>query len=261
MSGLRTEALGVRLGRAAVLTDVTLAVPPGRLAVVVGPNGAGKTTLLRALAGLLVPSAGRALLDGRPVCSLSGAERARRIAYLAQGGSVAWPLTVRDVVALGRLPHGESPDRLTPQGREAVAEALRAVAVAGLAPRPVTSLSGGERARVLLARALATRAPVLLADEPVAALDPRHQLVVLDRLRRRARDGAAVMVVMHDLVLAARFADMLILLEAGRLRAAGPPAEVLTETRLAQTFGIAAHVTAMDGQLVIAGSRPLTIDE
>jgi iron complex transport system ATP-binding protein len=254
---LALDRLSVRLGPRAVLRDVSLAFGPGRLTVVVGPNGAGKTTLLRAAAGLLRPAAGRATLAGKPVDTMPAMERARAIAYLPQGGSVAWPLPVRDVVALGRLPHGEQPDRLTAAGRAGVEAALEAVGLRGFETRPATALSGGERARVLLARALATEAPVLLADEPVAALDPRHQLIVLRVLRERARTGAAVVAVMHDLALAARFADGIVLLHDGRVQAEGLPAEVLTESRLAESFGIEARVGTLGGTLVVTPQRPI----
>ncbi|HEU4520218.1 MAG TPA: ABC transporter ATP-binding protein [Microvirga sp.] len=261
MSALAAEGLAVRLGRRPALAGIDLAFAAGALTVVVGPNGAGKTTLLRALAGLVRPAAGRVTLRGRPLAGLSGRERARLVAYLPQGGSVAWPLPVADVVALGRLPHGERPGALPPDGRAAVAAAIRAVGLDGYRSRPVTELSGGERARVLLARALATEAPVILADEPVASLDPRHQLVVLDVLRGRAAAGAAVVCVMHDLTLAARFADRVVLLDGGRVRAEGEPADVLTPERLAETFGIEARIALVDAEYVIAVQRAVTIDE
>jgi iron complex transport system ATP-binding protein len=254
---LALERLSVDLGRIAALREVTLAFEPGRLTIVIGPNGAGKTTLLRGAAGLVRPSAGQVLLGGRAVAAMSASERARAIAYLPQGGTVAWPLPVHDVVALGRLPYGESPDRLSMEGRRCVEAALGALGLAGLENRPATALSGGERARVLVARALATAAPVLLADEPVAALDPRHQLVVLDVLRDRARAGATVVAVMHDLALAARFGDEIVLLNGGRLQARGRPADVFTPSRLAQSFGIEARVTVIGDDLVIAAQRPV----
>jgi iron complex transport system ATP-binding protein len=254
---LTLDRIGVDLGRRTALREVTAAFAPGRLTLVIGPNGAGKTTLLRAAAGLVEPVSGEVRLDRRPLSAVHGAERARTIAYLPQGGSVAWPMPVRDVVALGRLPHGEQPDRLSPAGRAAVDSALAAVRLQGFEQRSAAALSGGERARVLLARALATEAPVLLADEPVAALDPRHQLVVLDVLRERARAGATVAAVMHDLALAARYGDEVLLLQEGRVQASGRPAEVLTVRRLAESFGIEAHVALVEDTLVVAARRPL----
>jgi len=249
--------LTVRLGRREALSGLDLAFRPGELGVVVGPNGAGKTTLLRAIAGLVPLAGGSVALGDQPVGAMSRAARARRIAYLPQIGGMSWPLPVRDVVALGRLPHGEAPDRLSPEGARAVAAAIAAVGLAGFEARPVTELSGGERARALLARALATEAAVLLVDEPVAALDPRHQLLVLDVLRRRARAGAVVIAVMHDLALASRFADRIVLLDRGRVVAAGLPEAVLTAARLEAVFGIEAVVSAGAEELAITARRAL----
>jgi iron complex transport system ATP-binding protein len=257
MMRLSANALSVDLGRRRALSGVDLALESGRFTVVIGPNGAGKSTLLRTLAGLLPPTEGTVTLDGEPVFRMRAADRARAVAYLPQSGSVAWPLPVRGVVALGRLPHGEQPDALPEAGRQAVADAMAAADVQDFEDRPATELSGGERARVLLARALATRAPVLLADEPVAALDPRHELVVLEVLRAQARAGALVVAIMHNLTLAARFADGIVLLDGGRLQAHAPPAEVLTEARLAASFGISAHVSREEGGLVVVAESPL----
>ena len=162
---------------------------------------------------------------------------------------------MRDVVALGRLPHGERPDALTGRRAAAVAAAIAGVGLAGFEDRPVTELSGGERARALLARALATEAPVLLVDEPVAALDPRHQLLVLDVSARRARAGAVVVAVMHDLALAARFADGIVLLDEGRV-AAGAPEAVLTEAALPPSSASRPRHTRRRAWL-IAAERPV----
>ncbi len=258
---LQAQNLSVDLGRRRALEAVDLTLEGGLFTVVIGPNGAGKSTLLRALAGLVRPRSGDVALDGRTVASLTATERARTIAYLPQGGSIAWPLPVADAVALGRLPYGERPGALPPAGRIAVGTALAAVGLSGFESRPTTELSGGERARVLLARALATEAPVLLADEPVTALDPRHQLVVLDVLKARSRAGAVVVAVMHDLALAARFADRLVLIAEGRVRAEGAPAAVLTPAELARSFGIEARVVVQDGQVAITPLRPVTFDE
>lgn len=256
MTELRAHAIRVDLGGRRALSGVDLTLSPGRLTAVLGPNGAGKTTLMRVLAGLLEPTGGRVDIDGRPLTQMGAGERARRIAYLPQSGSIAWPLPVADVIALGRLPHGERLHSLPTPGREAVAAAIRAVDLQGFEGRPATGLSGGERARVLLARALATQAPVLLADEPVAALDPRHQLVVLDVLRGQARAGRTVAVIMHDLTLAARVADEIVLLDQGVVAAAGGPETVLTEDRLARVFGIKARVSRQGGRLIVVAEGP-----
>lgn len=257
MTELQARSLSVDLGSRRALSGVDLTLAAGRMTVIVGPNGAGKTTLMRALAGLVEPSQGDVVLDGQPVSRMQAGERARRIAYLPQSGQIAWPLPVASVIALGRLPHGEKPDALPNRGREAVTEAIRAVGLEEFAHRPATELSGGERARVLLARALATQAPVLLADEPVAALDPRHQLIVLEVLKSQARSGANVAVIMHDLTLAARFADEIALLDQGVVVAYGAPGTVLTEDRLAAHFGIEAHVSQAGGKPVVLAKRPL----
>ncbi|MBA1155340.1 ABC transporter ATP-binding protein [Microvirga mediterraneensis] len=257
MTRLEARSLTVELGTRRALDGIDLSLQPGRFTVIVGPNGAGKTTLLRSLAGLAVPTKGEVVLNDRSLLGMPAGERARAIAYLPQGGGVAWPLPVAGVVALGRLPHGEHPDRLPKTGREAVASALRSVGLQDLGRRPATALSGGERARALLARALATQAPVLLADEPVAALDPRHQLVVLDVLKARARAGATVVAIMHDLTLAARFADEIVLLHGGKVEASGPPETVLTGERLAATFGIRAQVLRQAGGFLVVAESPL----
>jgi len=256
MSALQADRISVRLGGALVVEDASLALRPGELAILVGPNGAGKTTLVRALAGL-IPAQGRIVLDDRPLPSYVPRERARRIAYLPQGHTFAWPLPVAAVVALGRHPHVDPFSGHSDADRTAVARALAATGIDSLAGRPVTSLSGGERARVALARALATGASVLLADEPTMSLDPRHQLLVMGLLRDAAREGAAVLAVVHDLALAARFGDRVAVMDRGRLVAVATPAAALTLDRIADVFGIEALLLeTADGPLPYA-HRPL----
>jgi iron complex transport system ATP-binding protein len=228
----------------------------GELTVLVGPNGAGKTTLIRALAGLL-PADGRITLDDKPLPSFDPRERARRIAYLPQGNVFHWPMPVEAVVALGRYPHADPFAAASQRDRDAVRAALAATDTEAFAARPVTSLSGGERARVALARALATQAPVLLADEPTVSLDARHQLIVMNVLREAAHNGTAVLAVLHDLSLAARFADNVLLMQDGRIVTQGEPKDVLTTERIAQVFGVSAQMLNVDGAQVPVAHRPL----
>ena len=188
---LTARGLGVTLAGRVVLKDVSLALSAGHLVALVGPNGAGKTTLLRALAGL-IPSEGEIEIGGQALSSLPLRERAKRFGYLPQGHVVHWPLPARDIVALGRYPHGATdPARLSPKDAEAVLRAMQAVDVMEFSERRVTELSGGERSRVALARVLAVEAPVILADEPTASLDPRHQIDVMKNLARDRRQGRA----------------------------------------------------------------------
>lgn len=238
MSLLELSGLSVRRGRRAVLTAVDLTIGPGEVVGLLGPNGSGKSTLLSAALGLLPASGGRRLGDV-PVERLKPAERACRAAYLPQMREIAWPVTVSVLVGLSGAPPA------------ACAEAMRAADVATFADRPATELSGGEQARVLLARALAQGAPLLLADEPLAGLDPAHQLRLMEVLRARAQAGGAVLLALHDLVMAARFCPRLVLLDAGRVVADGPPAEVLTPERLREVFGIAAEFVETGAGLAI----------
>lgn len=222
----------------AIVDDADLSVEPGELVGLIGPNGAGKSTLLRALLGITPRAAGSVTLDGQDFGAMPAPLRARAIAFLPQERRVEWRLTARDVVMLGRYPHQAGLGGATEADREAVARAIAAVEGEALLDRPISVLSGGERTRILLARALAVEAPLLLADEPIAALDPYHQLHVMEILRDRARSGLGVLAVIHDLTLAARFMDRLILMNAGQTIANGAPASVLTLQNLADTYRI-----------------------
>jgi iron complex transport system ATP-binding protein len=244
-------AKGARLslGGRTVLDAVNLVVPAGRITAVVGPNGAGKSTLLRTFAGLVTPAGGEITLDDRPLAAHCGAERARVIAYLPQERAVHWPLSARAVVALGRLPHfGAS---TVEADAAAVDDALAAMDIADLAERPVVELSGGERARVLVARALAQQTPLLLADEPTAGLDPAHALALFELFTRLAAEGRTVVVALHDLSLAARFAHHVVLLAGGGIAAAGPPSEVLTPRHLEPAFGVTMLCTVIEGMAIV----------
>jgi iron complex transport system ATP-binding protein len=248
---LAARDVNVTLARRLVLKNVSLALSSGHLVALVGPNGAGKTTLLRALAGL-VPSEGAIEVGGAALSSLTLRERARRFAYLPQGHIVHWPLPARDIVALGRYPHGTTdPARLTPKDSEAVLRAMQATDVVEFSERRVTELSGGERSRVALARVLAVEAPVILADEPTASLDPRHQFDVMKSLRASADKGVLVIVVTHDLGLAARFADTVLVLSDGRLVSQGAPAQALSEKVMGDVFRITAYRAEYQREAVI----------
>ncbi len=231
------DGVSVELGGDRILDAIDLRAEPGRFVGLVGANGAGKTTLLRTINGLLTPVAGRVTLDGADVADLSARALGRRVATVPQSTNLSFDFTVREVVALGRHPHrprfgGRDPDP------GAVDRALDRTATDHLADRPITAVSGGERQRVLLARALAQAAPVLLLDEPTASLDVHHQVRTLGLVRDLVEvEGRTVLAAIHDLDLAARFCDELVLLTAGRVRTTGEPAAVLTEDHLEAAFG------------------------
>jgi len=227
-----------------VLDDVTFTVAAGEVIGICGPNGAGKSTLLRLILGLLRPDAGRVLLGGAPVAALRRREIALRAALLLQDAQIDVPLSVREVVAMGRLPHLR---RFAGEGEadaDAIERAMELTDTRAFADRRVTDLSGGERHRVQLARAVAQEAPVLLLDEPTASLDVVHQLEALRLARTLAAGGRCVLIALHDLSLAARGCDRIFLLADERLQADGPPAAVLTEETLARFFRVRASVRA-----------------
>ncbi|MEU9730120.1 heme ABC transporter ATP-binding protein [Streptomyces sp. NPDC048002] len=227
------EGLSVRLGGRDVLHGVDVTVRAGEVLALVGPNGAGKSTLLGALAADTPAADGVVRIHDRSVAAWSAPELALRRAVLPQSATLTFPFSVEEVVRMGRAPwaglHTEDDDA-------AVAEAMALTEVAGFASRPFSALSGGERARVALARVLAQRAPLLLLDEPTAALDLKHQELVLLLCRERAEAGDAVVVVLHDLGLAAAYAHRVAVLRAGRIAADGPPAEIFTEDLLSEVY-------------------------
>jgi iron complex transport system ATP-binding protein len=222
------------IGLAGRLSGVSAVLEAGRITAICGPNGAGKSSLLQCLAGLLTPDRGNVLLGGQDLASIHPRARARAIGYLPQEPEVAWDVAVRTLVALGRLPHRD-------RGEAQVAAALRALDLDPFAHRPVSRLSGGERARALLARVLAGEPQWILADEPLAALDLSHQLALLGHLRREADKGAGVVLVLHDLALAMNHADRVLVLREGALAADGAPDEALAVGMIERVWGVPAR--------------------
>nr|WP_295112133.1 ABC transporter ATP-binding protein [uncultured Caulobacter sp.] len=235
---LQAQDIAVRFGDRQVLAGISAEFQPGGVIAIVGPNGAGKSTLLACLAGLLKPERGAALLDGAAIGAMNGRQRARRIAFLAQTPEIAWDVDVRAFIGLGRTPHlgvfGASGE-----DQAAIDAAIAAAHLEAFADRAVTRMSGGERARALIARALAGETDWLLADEPLTGLDPGHALDALSLFRRLAHDqGKGVILTLHDLNLAARFADRVLVLDEGQLVADAAPEIALTPELLSKVYGV-----------------------
>ncbi|WP_133365626.1 ABC transporter ATP-binding protein [Qipengyuania sediminis] len=239
------EACGVAVpGR---LAGIWLAFAPGTITAICGPNGAGKSSLLEGLAGLLTPRTGEVRLDGAPLAAMTPRARGRAIGYLPQNGEIAWDVNVRSLVALGRMPYRDDDSR-------AVEAALRALDLSMLAERRAQALSGGERARVLLARVLAGEPAWILADEPLAALDLAHQLALLSHLRRAAAGGTGVVLVLHDLALAMNHADWVVVLDRGAVAADGAPGDALAPDVIARVWGVPARwLGERHAQALVAG--------
>lgn len=238
------------------LSGPSLALAPGLLTAIVGPNGAGKSSLIACLAGLLAPTSGKVLLDGEPLAALPPRVRARRIGFLPQTPEVAWDVTVETLVALGRLPwQGAALHRAhsTPaQDAAAVEAALSTMDLLDLRHRPVSHLSGGERARALAARVLAGEPGWLLADEPLANLDLAHAAALLARLKAEARASKGVVVVLHDLAAAMNHADRVVVLHRGNVAADGPPAQALTPGLIRQVWGVEAQWLGEGGAMALS---------
>jgi iron complex transport system ATP-binding protein len=246
MKRLVARQISVSIQHTQLVQPLDLELNAGEILGLIGPNGAGKSSLLRSL-GQLSPYRGEVTLDGANIRRFSKPAQARRIAYLAQGEEVNWPLTVRDFVALGRLPHQKSWCFFRRRARAdeaAIDQSLKQTDLCSLQQRPMSELSGGERTRARLARVLAVGAKILLADEPVATLDPFHQLSVMNLLDQQREQGHSVVVVLHDLTLASRFCDQLILMHQGVVVARGEPRRVLTAKNLQQVY----KVNAMLGE-------------
>ncbi len=255
MSAIGLEAVTVTLGGRPVVREVTATVEVGEWVALLGPNGAGKTSLLRAIAGLL-PCHGVVSLNDVPAAALGRRERARLLALVPQEPETPPWLTVAEYVLMGRTPHLGPLAREGAADREAASRALARLDLDALAERTLGTLSGGERQRVVVARALAQEAPIVLLDEPTAALDIGHQqhaLELLDALR--ASEGLTLVAAMHDLTLAAQYADRVLLLDEGRVVAEGAPVDVLTEEALAEHYGASVRVVTVDDRIAVLPSR------
>jgi iron complex transport system ATP-binding protein len=242
MAEIKLANVCVEAGGARLLHNASASFRPGELIALIGPNGAGKTTMLKCALALVAPSAGTVTLNGMAIADFSPIERARLVSYLPQSRPLAWPVRVRDVVALGRYAYGASTTKLKGEDATAVTEVMRDCDLNHLAERRTDTLSGGELARVHCARAFAAKAPLLIADEPVASLDPSHQFQIMALIRAYVDNGGGAVVVLHDIALAARFADRLIWMKDGEINANGAPDETLTAARMKQIFAVSAMV-------------------
>jgi iron complex transport system ATP-binding protein len=257
---LEAEGVVVRFGATRAVDGVTLSLGEGELVALVGPNGSGKSTLLEALLGARKPDAGSVRLSGVPVDAIPPRERARTLTMVAHATLPDFAIRARDVVALGRLPYERAFGGSTDADEAAIDAALAATDTTSLAGRTLGTLSSGELQRVHLARAFAQGASVILLDEPTANLDPLHQLAAMRLLRAFVERGGSALVVLHDLTLAARHCDRVLVLERGRVRAEGRPADALRESLLAEVFGVRARVGLGEGGAVdhVVALEPLS---
>ncbi|NOQ16925.1 MAG: ATP-binding cassette domain-containing protein [Methyloprofundus sp.] len=247
MKLLEATDISIQFGDRVILNNINFNIMQGEFVGLIGPNGCGKTSLLRTLAGLLPENANKVAILGQPLSDWQRQHLAQKLAYLPQGNESHWAVTVETLVMLGRLPHQKSWAEASDQDREIVLQALIACDVSQFATRTVDTLSGGERARVFLARALAVEPSLLLADEPIAGLDPGHQLEVMEKFRSLSASGMGIITVIHDLTLAMRYCDKLVMLGDRQIIAQGKPEQVLNTKNLAQCFHITAHVGSTHG--------------
>ena len=252
-SAILADNVSVRIEGNSVLDSVTLGASAGEVLALVGPNGAGKSTLLSVLSGDIRPDAGSVSIENRPVAGMRPLELARLRSVLTQENALSFPFTVGQVVLMGRNPWARTAEFA--HDEVIVAESMVTMDVDQLVTRRFTALSGGEKARVSLARVLAQRTPIVLLDEPTASLDLSHQEDVMRAIRKLAESGKAVIVVVHDLTLAAAYADRVALLSGGRLVAAGTPTEVFTAEQVAKVYGLAVSVSTHNGNPVVIPKR------
>ncbi|WP_273792245.1 ABC transporter ATP-binding protein [Brucella anthropi] len=250
MTAFSVKNLSVSLGGKAALSGASFDIHGGEFIGLIGPNGAGKTTLLRAILGL-VASSGEILLDGCDLRQMSASIKARNLAYLPQERDVAWPVSVEMLVSLGRSALKPVFTSMNARDKTLVETAMLRMDITRFRERPAMELSGGERARVLIARVLAQDTPVIFADEPVAGLDPSHQLGMMESFAELAKEGRTIVASLHELSLAAQHCTRLILLDKGRIVADGEPLEVLTPQLLHDVYGIRAKIMTVDGEFIV----------
>lgn len=250
MTLLSVNKLSVRLGDAQVLNDVSLEIAAGEFVGLIGPNGAGKSTLLRAILDL-VPHAGQVSINEQSASQLGARQRGQLISFVPQEHEIAWPVSVKRLVALGRTPHLVPFSTMDDNDKAVVDKAMQRMEIEAFAERAATDLSGGEKARTLIARALAQEAPLLLADEPTAGLDPAHQISLMRIFAELTSDGNTVVASLHDLGLAARWCTRLILLDKGCVIADGPAEDVLTPARLRDVYNVEAFMASDAGGYII----------
>lgn len=248
---LRADGISLSIRNKTILDGVSVRATPGKLVGLIGPNGAGKSTMLRVMAGLRSPDAGQVVLGDKQLNRMPLKARARTLAYMPQERVVHWPIKVRDLVALGRLPFQQAYSSIDREDYTAIENALEMMDIDELSDRSALTLSGGELARVLMARAFAQNPKVLLADEPTSGLDPAHQLRLLKSLRKAVDDGMTVILVLHDLTLAARYCDTLVLLNNGQVHITGTPQKILTEGMLQEVYGFKSHISNVCGALAV----------
>ena len=251
MKLLETTGLSVKLANKTILDGIDFSINAGEFIGVIGPNGSGKTTLLRALTGILPENAEKIYFQGHSLAEINRKELAQKLAYLPQGNESHWSITVENLVMLGRLPHRKPWQNPSDLDRRIVQKVMQDCDVNQFSTHTVNTLSGGERARVFLARALAVEPQLLLVDEPIAGLDPGHQLEVMQKFRQFSESGMTIVCVIHDLTLAARFCHKLFMLAEQKIISQGSPDYVLSPENLARCFNIRAHIGEVEGQVFV----------